>query len=464
MISKGNQPEPQLWLCRPSLILAVITSCLIVGLALRRTYDHDEFEAIKSAWKIFHGERIYVDFFQHHHPLLYYLLLPLFALFGEGNAIIVGARLLMLPFVAGIFVLTWSIACLIYGRTVAALAVLFLALTPLFVNPAIEVRPDVPQVFFGLLSVHLLYRYLEKRAVLQLVLSGVALGVAFLFLQKALLLVAGLALVIAGRLWRRELTVRELGIFSVAAALPPLAYVAYTLLRGDWNAYFFFNFRFNATGRRQSLEQFDYLIQVLAAVNPLVLLGFLSALFVVPKTVAQREMAMLAVSLGALVLLNGVHYRQYYLAVMPFLVMVAAQGFVQILCADRRIAGIALALVAVSGLSGYLLAISTGNGDQLDRIEYVRALSGPDDYVYDGDIQFNLFRKDLDFFWFSVQPGGGLDNYRSFQPYHYDVLDLIKRRRPAVISNTDIPELRDPRIRNYYMRSAYPGLYIRRKD
>lgn len=53
MISKRNQPEPQLCLCGPSLILALLTSCLIVCLALRRYYDHDEFEAMKTAWKIF---------------------------------------------------------------------------------------------------------------------------------------------------------------------------------------------------------------------------------------------------------------------------------------------------------------------------------------------------------------------------------------------------------------------------
>lgn len=469
MLNIRNPSEPQLWIGRLSLVLAVLTFLVIISLVLRRSYDQDEFEVIKTAWKIFHGERIYVDFFQHHHPLLYYLLIPLFALFGEGIEIVIGARLFMLPFSIGILLLTWAIARPIYGSAVAALAPLLLVLTPLFVNPAIEVRPDVPQVFFGLLAVYLLYRYFETRALIQLVLSGFALGVAFLFLQKAVLLVAGLALVLAGRLPRREFTVRELGIFAIAAALLPLAYAAYTLLRGDWDAYFFFNFQFNAPGARNNLEQGSNLVdrlraEPLRAINPLVLLGFLSALFVVPKTAAQREMAVLGLSLGALVLLNGVQFHQYYLVVIPFLAMVAAQGFVQNLCAGRRVALIALVLVMASALPGYLLHVRGGNDTQLGRIKYVLARSGPNDYVYDGVPQFNLFRKDLDFFWFSVQPGGALDKYRSFRPYTYDVLELIERYRPAVISSNDIPDMWDPRIRDHYVRSHYQGLLIRRKD
>jgi hypothetical protein len=47
-----------------------------------RVFDHDELEAVHTAWKMWTGERIYIDFFQHHHPLFYRLLIPVLDLFG----------------------------------------------------------------------------------------------------------------------------------------------------------------------------------------------------------------------------------------------------------------------------------------------------------------------------------------------------------------------------------------------
>lgn len=85
----------------------------------------------------------------------------------------------------------------------------------------------MPQVFFGLLAVYLLYRFFETRALKKLALSGMALGVAFLFLQKALLLIAALAPVIAWRARCQRLTARDLGVFVAAMMVLPIVYVGY---------------------------------------------------------------------------------------------------------------------------------------------------------------------------------------------------------------------------------------------
>jgi len=59
-----------------------------------RFFYTDEFEAIHTAWKILQGEKIYVDFFQHHHPLLYLLLIPFIYIFGESITAILIIRIL----------------------------------------------------------------------------------------------------------------------------------------------------------------------------------------------------------------------------------------------------------------------------------------------------------------------------------------------------------------------------------
>ncbi len=58
-------------------ILSFASLSIIFYQTLNKHFNHDEFEAVHSAWKIQHGEKIYIDFFQQQHPLLYYLLVPI---------------------------------------------------------------------------------------------------------------------------------------------------------------------------------------------------------------------------------------------------------------------------------------------------------------------------------------------------------------------------------------------------
>ena len=54
--------------------------------------NHDELEAVHTAWKTVQGEVIYADFFQHHHPLFYAWLAPVIMLSGERAATVVACR------------------------------------------------------------------------------------------------------------------------------------------------------------------------------------------------------------------------------------------------------------------------------------------------------------------------------------------------------------------------------------
>ena len=50
------------------------------------------------------------------------------------------------------------------------------------------------------------------------------------------------------------------------------------------------------------------------------------------------------------------------------------------------------------------------NKYQLEKIDYVLSITDTNDLVYDGDIQFNLFRKDLDFLVFNKRKDGWISN------------------------------------------------------
>tara|TARA_Y100001958_G_C20755854_1_gene238132 strand:- start:23 stop:520 length:498 start_codon:yes stop_codon:yes gene_type:complete len=103
------------------------------------------------------------------------------------------------------------------------------------------------------------------------------------------------------------------------------------------------------------------------------------------------------------------------------------------------------------------------NKFQLKKIEYVLSLTDTNDLVYDGDIQFNLFRRDLDFFWYSIrEKTGGLATFQKLKPYKYDIYELIEQKKPKVISNYKL-DINNPLILSKYkIDHLYDDLLIRK--
>ena len=93
------------------------------------------------------------------------------------------------------------------------------------------------------------------------------------------------------------------------------------------------------------------------------------------------------------------------------------------------------------------------------------AETGPEDRVYDGDAQFNVFRKDIDYFWFSVKPKtGNLTAYRLMREYPYDPYQSISKKQPKVISDSFI-RMKEPAVAEHYTRSPlFKDIYIRNQE
>ena len=90
-------------------------------------------------------------------------------------------------------------------------------------------------------------------------------------------------------------------------------------------------------------------------------------------------------------------------------------------------------------------------------------VTNEDDYVYDGNITFNLFRRDIDFIWYLAgEPYKAVDTLAALRGYRYDVLRAIDRYRPAVVSTFGIDDLGDARVAEHYTPSErYPHLLLR---
>jgi hypothetical protein len=427
-----------------------------------RYFDHDEFEAVHTGWKILQGQVIYRDFFQHHHAAVYHLLSGLMALTGQEPHTLVCIRLVFLAMSAGIVWLTWLLARDLLGSHAAAgSAVLLLLGTEMFCAAAVEIRPDVPQVLFGMFGLWATQRGGRADRPLLSCLGGGSLALSFVFLQKALVVIV---LVLAAQglaVWQRRMRARHLGLHLVGLLLTLLPFGLYLWLTDFLSTYFFWNWTLNLHFPRPVPDWF-FLRQSLLLNAPTWIL------FAVGLGLAVRGKAWSLVLTGGLasallgaIAAHDVHYPQYFLHFFPLMTLLAAHGLHAVVRRREVLAAVlVLACLGSVGKFTYEL-VARGNADQLAKVAYVLNGTETTDAVYDGNAQFNLFRPDVDYFWFSVRPGrSGLSAYKALKGYEYDLMERIARLRPRVVS-TYLLGVEAAALKGYRPSTVYPDLLWR---
>jgi 4-amino-4-deoxy-L-arabinose transferase-like glycosyltransferase len=448
-------------------------------------FKQDETEAVHTAWKILHGELIYIDFFQHHHPLLYVYLAPVIALFGEHASTVVACRIAILPFFFGIVAATWLLAGRLFDRPTALVAAACLTMSWPFLYFATQIRPDVPEAMLGMFALVLLFPRGTRQASsgeesliqerlsqsdpspVRSLLIGILLGVSFLFLQKAIFYLAAVTLVYGARIYRREGRWAALGALWAGFVLAILPFGMWLIARGMVREYFFLNWTLNA----HCLDRFSFLPHawVILETQPAVCLFAVVGLVAVFLKRDGREfdrrcqdLALVMAILVGQVIVAPAPYLHYWIPALPLVAIFASRGMVWALARRPLILAVILGLSAFIPLIVNVVIREWTNRERLAEIDYVLREAGPEDPVYDGDILFNVFRKDVDYFWFSLADWQMLGSYRNLRPYELDICDRIEKRKPKIISTYKIDDLGDPRIRDHYTKSKeHPELMIR---
>ncbi len=447
----------------PILLYGCLATLLAVALRLSlvRFFNVDEFEAIHSGWKVLQGGRPYFDFFQHHHPYLYYVLARVIDVFGEGAASMHAARMLHFAAKLAILAVTGVIARDVFDRKTVPFALVMLASTVIFVDKAIEVRPDVLQTLFGLLAVMLFVRHSESGLRRHIALAGVCLGISFLFLQKALFLVALLVLLGALRVVTRRMSLSHLAVGGAAFVLTLLPEYAWMAASASLATYWDLNWTINVPTEHGFGPTYGMIESYRE--NSVLWIAYVLG---VPFALAdrrRRELALLSLGLLASLFIVKRPWPQYYLMPVTLMAPIAADA-VRTAFLRRPPLGAAVAVLgALPCLYHFTVREVYTNERQLRAVEHVVALADPNERVHDGHNRVNLFREDLDWFWFSVRPNGMLDRYRALiGDYDYDAEELVLRHRPRVIVETTV-DVEDPRIAGQYVPSdEFKNLYVRK--
>ena len=456
-------------------IVVLLLSLLVLSYSLHRWFDHDEFEHIHSAWYVAEGFVPYRDFFQVHHPLWWYVLAPVLFLLGYSTQTVVALRVVMFGLTLGIGATTYLIARQVTAsRNNALLSVVLLLSMVMFLEKSVEIRPDVPQVLLGLVSVYFLVCFLQTREDKHLVLAGLTASFSFLFLQKTIWLLAAYAVILCWGLIRRAISFKSVLCFAVSLSVPILLFIGWLLVSDSFKDYVLTNWLLH-TSQLRPFSPLRYPLRSFSTQNALFwLLAPISVGFVLfsRKTdKALKAIGFLGITLLLSVMLLKRPHRQNYLFSIPLLCICMAY-ILERASVRFRLRGLYTALLLVVVLIqplSFLVPRSVKSGlrdQQLSKVEFVIENTTDSDLVYDGNIQFNLYRRDLHYFWFSVGEGKGLDTYSSLTDSKYgdyDGCQLIESKRPRFISDYDL-DLPACGLRALYDKTRYDGLYMLRES
>jgi hypothetical protein len=412
---------------RPLLLAAVFGALIVVPFLLRlallerRVFGNDEFEHLHFAWSVSQGQVPYRDYFDHHTPALQYLLAPMFRLFrvetssADAVSSLFFARRLTWVLASLALAATWALGRRWRGPAVAWAGTLLLANTWVFLAKTIEVRPDVPStgtVLAGLLLALSGWRRLahgRRGAGARMCASGALFGLAVLFTQKAVFLLAGVALAEAWLLASRHVQAPRAARLGAVAAqatgffLPIAATLGYFAAQGALRAFYECNVLVNA--RWPGLGPRAFVLRFLGdepAFAGLALLGLAASLRTLARPEAIRAgEPLLALALIAPAASLAVHPAvtfHYFLLFLPQAALYAGAALVALgrLLArgrgkDLALAGLAV-LVSLGPLVRFARMFQGSNYAALEGVREVIRNSAPWETTLDGFSGLGLYR------------------------------------------------------------------------
>jgi 4-amino-4-deoxy-L-arabinose transferase-like glycosyltransferase len=390
---------------------------LLVFHAARSGCDHDEIVYLHASWLVSQGQRPFVDFMEHHHPTLLYLLAPLARLLeGFPRGLVFVARFLNLALLGLLLVVFAQVVKPVLRNRHAAWPPLVLLGCFFFLRNSMEVRPDPWMNVLAFTGLWQWLVYLRSEGRLRpAMLAGLCFGAAIVLLPKAFFFLGlvglGTALALRGHeAWARA---GRGAAVAVGVALLPVATFGLVLLRlGLWDDFVFWNYTF--TPFYYLHTHFDgpsaretFLVSL--GEDPLLWLGGLWGVLTAARAAWRREVEP-EVAIAAVVVVGFIaamfHTRWPFshnlLLMQPLLALLAAVVLDRLGAARLRAVAGVLLLALVAKVCVLCLVYDEGRGAEVVQRRLL-AETEPSMRLAVAPPYNPIFRPNAFFFWFNPE-------------------------------------------------------------
>lgn len=179
------------------------------------TGNGDNVEHIHATWLIATGKVPYRDFFQHHHPLLWYMFAPFIK--SVPNVMLMLDMAHAIALITGVlaFFTVYKICTKFFASSLASLCSLLILCPTYYYIFCFNFNPDTFMTLFFALGLYFLLVYWDKKQLYALCLAFFVFFIAFLFTQKTLSVVSVLGIIFLYMCYKQK---------------TPLSHVFYALL------------------------------------------------------------------------------------------------------------------------------------------------------------------------------------------------------------------------------------------
>ncbi len=229
-----------------SLFLLGFGMLIIYKAAVDYGFVWDQTEHLHAAYLVSIGQVPYKDFFEHHHPLLWYLLAPVVQWFYPSIKVVYFARFLAVGLMACCLWLLFTITDkFLFNRKTALLSMLCLLCFPKVLTDSMNLRPDTFMLLTVLGGLYYFFDFLQNGHLRKLIGSFLLWIISFLFLQKAIIIGVGFCAAILWLLHQKRLSWRDFLIAAGVACLPLVGFATWLTYHHIWNEYLWYNWTLN---------------------------------------------------------------------------------------------------------------------------------------------------------------------------------------------------------------------------
>ena len=205
-------------------------------------------EHLRASWLVSQGDLTYCDFFEHHHPLLWFAWSPLMKILPQQFEI----SLYMARFIASLF----SVGSLIIfffwvkrffgGTKTACLALCFYFIIYVSWYTFSIFKPDTFARFFYLLGLYQFFAFCQNKKHKDLVWCGVNFTISFLFLQMLIFSILPLVFPTIWLLYKKQVRPKALDTALAAPLCILSAALLFLYFTDSLVEYFQLNWVFNS--------------------------------------------------------------------------------------------------------------------------------------------------------------------------------------------------------------------------
>lgn len=413
-------------------------------------YILDTYEHIHASWLISEGLIPYKDFFEHHNPLLWYLLSPITKIFyRDANIIYVIRVIAVLGYLLTLYLL-YNVSFKYCKNDISAkLSVIFMLCFACFWKDVQNIRPDIFMYISMLIALLYTFKYLDSQRTSFLSYSYTAWFVSFLFLQKSFIyglgfIIANLFLIKKNKIKLKDILVASIFPLILLSLLLFIAY-KYDVLK-NW---YIFNFDFNIIMKKNFGSYHS-------GITPWKMnLCFYSLSFIVIRYFKYTDKGIVVLFMwlaGFLQMFYFAPHPQYYF----FNFLLISILFTPILkkLHKNRLVEICICCVIFLSFSFFILYNTSKNSasikNEIKLIKYVIDNTNHQDVLPNSNLNYNLFNPNMHFHWLGLYTITMLADLYLEDGFDYNT--EIKKHKPKLLFIDDYSMDRILHSNSYYIR------------